>query len=136
MEQNNIRIDHIRVSDLPDFARRVINDSESGQFVPITLQRAVAHANNPIASGDDVGLLAAVDGDGDVVGYFGILPILLRVGEDTYKTHWFTTWSVSSKVRGMGVGSRLMAEALSLNLDFLIVGSIHARRVCQKFGFR
>jgi len=135
MDQNNIRIEHIRVSDLPDFANRVINDSETGQFVPITLQRAIAHANNPMASGDDVGLLAAIDDDGVVVGYFGILPILLRVRTDSYKAHWFTTWSVSSKVRGMGVGSRLMAEALSLKLDYLIVGSIHARRVCQKYGF-
>jgi hypothetical protein len=35
----------------------------------------------------------------------------------------------------MGVGSKLMEEALTLNKDFLIVGSIHARRVCQKNGF-
>jgi hypothetical protein len=28
-----------------------------------------------------------------------------------------------------------MEEALKLNLDYLIVGSIHARRVCEKYGF-
>lgn len=135
MSQNNIRIEHIRVGDLPEFAENFIKISSPGQFVSITQQRAIAHASNPNAASDDIGLLVAYDEDGDVVGYFGILPILLRNGEELHKVHWFSTWSVSSKVRGMGVGTKLMEEALTLELDFLIVGSVHARRVCKKFGF-
>ncbi len=135
MTDDDIRIAHIKVGELEAFADRVISAAEPGQFVPLSMQRARAHAHNPYADPDDIGLLAAIDQDEEVVGYFGILPMRLRVGEDLYKTHWFTTWSVSSKVRGRGVGSMLMKEALTLNKDFLIVGSVHARRVCQKYGF-
>jgi hypothetical protein len=99
------------------------------------MQRAMAHARNPYAAKDDVALMVAIDSDEEVVGYFGILPLLLREGKDYHKVHWFTTWNVSAKVRGRGLGGELMAEALNLGHDFLIVGSVHARRVCQKYGF-
>ncbi len=135
MTQDDIRFEHIRVKELQEFAERVIAKAQPGDFVPITMQRAVAHAHNPYAAKNDVALLVAVDGDDEIVGYFGILPLLLRRGEEYFKVHWFTTWSVSAKVRGRGVGSRLMAEALSLKQDYLIVGSVHARRVCRKYGF-
>ncbi len=132
---DQIRFEHIKVKELREFAEQVLGRSQPGQFVPITMQRAIAHANNPYAAKDDVALLVAIDSDEDVVGYFGILPLLLRKGDEFFKAHWFTTWSVSSKVRGRGVGAQLMAEALSLKQDYLIVGSVHARRVCQKYGF-
>jgi GNAT superfamily N-acetyltransferase len=135
MTENDIRILHIKVGDLPEFADRIIQTAKPGQFVPISMQRAIAHANNPYADENDIGLLAAVDEENEVVGYFGIMPMLLRVRDQVFKTHWFTTWSVSAEVRGKGVGTRLMEEALKLEEDFLIVGSVHARRVCKKFGF-
>jgi len=135
MTDEEIRIEHIKVGELEAFAEKVIMGARPGQFVPISMQRARAHAHNPYADPEDVGLLAAIDQDEEVVGYFGILPMRLRVGDELHKTHWFTTWSVSSKVRGKGVGSNLMREALTLEKDFLIVGSVHARRVCQKYGF-
>lgn len=135
MEDNQIRYEHISVRELEKFAGTTIQNTQSGQFVPITEQRARAHANNPNADPEDVALLVAKDHEGEIVGYFGILPIMLRSGEKFHKCHWFTTWSVSNKVRGQGVGSSLMREALTLKKDFLIVGSVHARRVCRKFGF-
>jgi GNAT superfamily N-acetyltransferase len=132
---DEIHFEHIKIKELHEFAERVLGAAKPGQFVPITMQRALAHANNPYAAKDDVALLVAIDGDDEVVGYFGILPLLLRNGEELFKTYWFTTWSVSPKVRGRGVGAQLMAEALSLKQDYLIVGSVHARRVCRKYGF-
>ena len=135
MTESEIRIEHIKARDLIPFAERVIGASSEGQFIPISIQRAVAHAHNPYAAKDDVVLLVAIDSDEDVVGYFGILPLLLREGKNYHKVHWFTTWNVSAKVRGRGVGGNLMAEALTLGHDFLIVGSVHARRVCRKYGF-
>ena len=135
MTEKELRIEHIKVKQLPEFAGQVIRKAQPGQFIPISMQRAVAHAQNPYADPGDVGLLVAIDEDDEVVGYFGIMPMLLRVGDTCHKTHWFTTWSVSSKVRGRGVGSWLMKEALTLKKDFLIVGSVHARRVCRKYGF-
>ncbi len=135
MTEQAIRYQRIKIAELVEFAERVITNTRPGQFVPITRQRAIAHAHNPYADPDDIGLLVAVDEEDEVVGYFGIMPVLLRVGEQLHKCHWFTTWSVSAKVRGRGVGSGLMREALRLKNDYLIVGSVHARRVCQKFGF-
>jgi len=135
MSDTEIHIEQIKVRDLIPFAERVISASREGQFVPITMQRALAHANNPYSAKDDVALLVAIDSDEEVVGYFGILPLLLREGKNFYKVHWFTTWNVSAKVRGRGVGAALMAEALTLKHDFLIVGSVHARRVCREYGF-
>ena len=132
MADNGIRFNTLKVSELEAFAEGLIKKAQPGQFVPITLQRAQAHAHNPYADPEDVALLAAFDAENEVVGYFGIMPMRLRVGDDLYKTHWFTTWSVSPKVRGRGSGGELMREALSLKLDFLIVGSVHARRVCKR----
>ena len=123
MTESDIRIEHIKVKDLVPFAERVIGAAKAGQFVPISMQRAEAHAHNPYAAKEDVALLVAIDADEEVVGYFGILPLLLRHGSDYHKVHWFTTWNVSSKVRGRGVGADLMTEALTLGHDFLIVGS-------------
>ena len=130
-----MHIEAIPVKDLLPFAERVIGAARPGQFIPITMQRARAQAHNPYAAKDDIALLVAVDPEGEIVGYFGILPLLLRDGGDYHKVHWFTTWNVSAKVRGQGVGSRLMEAALALERDYLIVGSVHARRVCRKFGF-
>ena len=127
MPESDIRIEHIKVKDLIPFAERVISASAEGQFIPISMQRAEAHAHNPYAAKEDVALLVAIDSDEEVVGYFGILPLLLREGQNYHKVHWFTTWNVSTKVRGRGVGGNLMAEALTLGHDFLIVGSVHAR---------
>ncbi len=135
MSETDIRVEHIKIKDLVEFAEVAIGSAQEGQFVPITMQRAIAHARNPYAAKDDIALLAAMDSDDEVVGYFGLLPLLLRKGDELTKVHWFTTWSVSPKVRGQGVGSRLMQEALTLDNDYLIVGSVHARRVCQKYDF-
>ncbi len=135
MTSENFRFEHIKVKDLPSFTEGILSTAYPGQFVPISMQRAVAHAHNPYADADDIGLLVAFDTNNEVVGYFGILPLMMRMGNNLHKVHWFTTWNVSSKVRGQGVGTLLMEEALSLNQDYLIVGSIHARRVCRKVGF-
>ena len=98
MPADDIRIEHIRVKNLLGFAERVIASASPGQFIPISLQRARAHAHNPYADPEDVALLAAIDAEDEVVGYFGILPLILRHGDQLHKVHWFTTWNVSAKI--------------------------------------
>ncbi len=61
MKDDRIRIAHIKVGELEAFADRVISAAEPGQFVPLSMQRARAHAHNPYADPDDIGLLAAID---------------------------------------------------------------------------
>jgi len=141
-----IRIEKIKIKDLVTFAESVIQTAGDGQFIPITLQRAVAHAHNPLADPDDVALLVAYLGDnlesgeprtgqGEIVGFFGMMPVLLKNHDQFDKVCWFSTWRVAPQLRGKSVGSLLMQEALSLRKDFLIVGSGPARKVCQRFGF-
>lgn len=141
-----IRVEKIKVKDLVAFAQSVIQGAEAGQFIPITLQRAAAHAQNPLADPEDIALLVAYLGDhtetvetsaspGEIVGFFGIMPVLLKVNGHFEKVYWFSTWRVAPELRGKSVGSLLMREALSLKKDFLIVGSGPARKVCRRFGF-
>lgn len=134
MPQDNIRFEHIKLKDLEAFARRVIDTAKPDQFVPISLQRAVALPHNPFADPEDVSLLVAFDGD-EIVGYFGIMAVKFKHGQEIHKAQWFTTWLVSPHLRGKRIGSRLLEEALSLKQDYLIVGSKLARRVCRKYGF-
>ena len=129
-----IRVAAIQVKNLLSFSESVISQAAPGDFIPITIQRAEAQASNPYAAPEDVALLVAYNGE-ELVGYFGILPIMLQHRDDTSKVHWFTTWMVNPKLRGAGVGSALMQAALDLDKDFMIVGSKPARRVCRKFGF-
>lgn len=131
---NEIRIDKIKSLDLIAFAGTYLSSAKEGQFIPITMQRAVAHANNPLVGEEDIGLLVAYHGE-ECVGFFGVMPVLLKNRDEYSKVSWFTTWRVSPHLRGKSIGSLLMKEALSLGKDYLIVGSSSARRVCQRFGF-
>jgi GNAT superfamily N-acetyltransferase len=129
-----IRIERIKSVDLIEFAAKFLASARPGQFIPITMQRALAHANNPLVDENDVGLLIALHGE-ECVGFFGIMPILLKNGDEYSKVSWFTTWRVSPALRGKSIGTLLMKEALSMGKDYLIVGSSSARKVCQRFGF-
>jgi GNAT superfamily N-acetyltransferase len=131
---NEIRIERIKSLDLITFAEKYLGSAKHGQFIPITMQRAIAHANNPLVDENDVGLLVAFHGD-ECVGFFGIMPVLLKNRDKYSKVSWFTTWRVSPHLRGKSIGSLLMKAALSLGRDYLIVGSSSARKVCQRFGF-
>lgn len=134
MSSDQIRIERVKVKDLPAFAASMIDGAAPGSYIPITQQRADAQACNPCADPDDVGLLVAWDGN-QCVGYFGILPVMLAHEGQLHKVYWFTTWSVHESMLGQGLGSVLMANALELGLDFAIVGSAPARHVSAKFGF-
>lgn len=131
---NDIRIERIRTHELIEFATREIGRARKGQFIPITMQRAISHTRNPYADENDVSLLVAYQGD-TCVGYFGIMPVMLRHLDRLYRVFWFTTWRVSPEFKGKSLGSRLMKEALELDQDYIIVGSGPARHVCRKFGF-
>lgn len=134
MQKKEVTYHPVKIKDLVGFANKIIDNAKEGEFVPISDQRALAMANNPVADPNDLGMMAAFRGD-EIVGYFGIMPINLWHNGNISKVHWFSTWNVSPKVRGQGVGSQLMAECLKWDLDFLIVGSKPARDVSRKFGF-
>lgn len=134
MPEKEIEIKHIRVSELYQFAQDTIEASEPGDFIPITLHRALAMFKNPYATGDEVAMLVAYTGT-TIIGYFGIMTVKIQHAGELHRAQWFTTWMVASGFTGRGVGSMLMQAALDLEQDYFIVGSKPARRVCDKFGF-
>lgn len=134
MVDEKITFEYVEVQDIPELAARLIKGAKPGTFIPFSNQRAVAMEKNPAADPKDVGVVIATQ-DGELIGYFGIMPILLAHDGELSKVYWFSTWNVSSKVRGRGVGSQLMTEALKLGHDFMIVGSKPARKVSANHGF-
>jgi predicted N-acetyltransferase YhbS len=134
MSLESIRIERVKLKDLPAMAARFIDAAAPGAFIPITKQRAEALAHNPNADPDDVAMLLATEGE-RCAGYFGVMPVMLQHAGRLDKVHWLTTWAVSHDYLGKGLGSRLMEEALALGVDLTIVGSKPARRVSAKYGF-
>ena len=133
MAEKKIRIDHILIKDLPEFAANLIKSAPPKTFVTITIQRAEAQAKNPLEGPDNIGLLVAYLGD-EVVGYFGSLAVMLKHFTTLSKVWCFSTWNISSKVRGMGVGRMLMQEALSLNRDYILIASKFGRKAGEQSG--
>ena len=100
MKENNIRIEHIPVRELETFAERAISGAGPGGYVPISMQRAIAHAHNPYAHPDDVGLLAAI-----VMGWVAVGAWL---GERLFRNN---DWSFPLKVT---VGTLFLSFGIGL----------------------
>ena len=132
---DSIRIERIKLKDLPAIAARYVDGAAPGSFIPITKHRADAMAHNPHATPDDVALLLALQGERPV-GYFGLAAVQLAHAGQLHRVHWLTTWAVSKDMLGKGLGSQLMQAAIDLDVDLAIVGSAPARRVSAKFGFQ
>lgn len=130
----NVRIERVKLKDLNAVASRFIDGAAPGTFIPITKHRAKALQHNPLADPDDVAMLLATE-DGRCVGYFGVMAVMLQHQGKLHKVQWLTTWAVAPDFMGKGLGSRLMEEALALDVDLAIVGSKPARRVSAKYGF-
>lgn len=130
----SVKIERIKLKDLPAVAAAAIHGAAPGTFIPITLHRAEAHTHNPNADPNDVALLLANEGERNV-GYFGLMPVRLQHDGQLHKVYWLTTWAVSPDYLGKGLGSQLMEAALALDVDLAIVGSKPARRVSAKYGF-
>jgi GNAT superfamily N-acetyltransferase len=134
MALDAVRIERIKLKDLTAVAASAVDGAKAGDFIPITKHRAAAMAHNPNADPDDVALLLAREGDRNV-GFFGVMPVMLQHEGKLHKVHWLTTWGVAPEFLGKGLGSRLMEEALALDVDLAIVGSKPARRVSAKYAF-
>lgn len=134
MALDAVRIERIKLKDLDRLAIESVRGALAGDFIPITIHRARAMQQNPNAQPDDVALLLAKEGERNV-GFFGVMPVVLRHEGQLHKVYWLTTWGVAPQYLGKGLGSRLMEEALALDVDLAIVGSKPARRVSTKYGF-
>jgi hypothetical protein len=109
---------------------------EGSGILPIGKPRALAYATNPCADENDIGLLVAYLG-GQCIGYLGIMPGLLRRGDQFSKIYWLSTWFVPPEFRKTSVGLPLLLNALSLKYDLVVCGMTdEAERVYRGLRFR
>jgi hypothetical protein len=136
MVQEQIRIEQIRTKALYEFALRVGDGTEGNGILPIGKPRALAYAANPCADENDIGLLVAYLGR-ECIGYLGIMPGLLRRGDQFSTIHWLSTWFVPPQFRKTSVGLQLVLKALSLQYDLVVCEmSGEAERVYRGLRFR
>lgn len=121
-DPGKIKIERITVRDIAAFVETYLRDVAEGAVIPISRARSRAHAANPYADADDIGLLVAYVG-AECVGYLGIMPGRIRVGSELKKIHYLSTWYTLPEPRAKGVGALLMMEALSLKYDIIITGT-------------
>lgn len=105
-------------------------------MAPISVLRAGSQSRNPHADADDIGLLVALH-EGRCVGYHGVLPGKLRIGQHLSKVSWLVTFYLDTAYRGRGYGTRLVSEILQTGLDLVTTGiTLGADGVYRRAGFR
>ncbi len=106
----NLSLNCIRARDLEAFAARVADGHIRG-LVPIIRARAASLARNPAASAEDIGLIVAFTPEQECVGYVGLMPGLMRLGEKDRKVFWGCTALIGEPFRGTGLIDRLHDKA-------------------------
>lgn len=135
MADHSIRIKKVRISELTEFAQHYFDTADPNCVVPLSKLRAHAHSTNPYADPDDVALVVAMRGS-ECIGYIGLLPGILRDGQETGKIYWYTTWFVHPDVRHTSAGGMLILATLSLDYD-LVAADMAPQTVAfyQRLGF-
>jgi GNAT superfamily N-acetyltransferase len=129
-----VHIELVKVKDLPDFARDFFAHPEGQVTAPIAERRALAQSRNPNADANDIGLMVAYDGR-KCVGYRGILPGILKQGNQTSKIHWASSLFVLPEYRKQKLGQVLVQRWTQLG-DVGATGSTDAAMgVYQRCGF-
>jgi len=132
MDLKEVRIEKVNVKDLYKFACRILKRSKDKSIIPITKHRALAHTKNPYADENDIGLLVASLGK-KCIGYMGIMPGLLKIGNRFSKVYFPSTLYVSPEYRRYGIGKDLVLNSLALNYDLVFTGvSESADRLYRK----
>lgn len=111
-----VRIDKVRTDDLLEYARRFSAPDYRG-LCPVTPQRALAHAHNPLADPGDIALLVAYRGD-EVIGYLGIVPGAWAGDGEAGKVYWLTALYVAPR-HARTVGALIVLQAMKLGYDLI-----------------
>jgi len=110
---SKVEIRSIRVGELVDFIEDYLKAAPSDALVPISRRRAISQVNNPHAKVEDRALLVAYQG-AELIGYLGILPSRLRVGEGYEKVEFTTTVYVPPDRRTTAAGLILARATFSI----------------------
>lgn len=116
-----LNIRRVRLEELEDFARSSLVDPAFSQVAPISLVRARAQANNPLADPEDLALVVAFDGD-RCIGYHGVLPGYLNTSTGRSKIYWLVTFYLDPDYRGRGCGKQLVQAIQETGIDLVATG--------------
>lgn len=116
-----IRIEHIPVTELFEFAQAALADKARYPILPISPQRALAQSLNPLAEENDTGLIAAYH-EGKCAGYLGIIPCMLLREGSLHKIHALSAFYVDEPYRKMKAAVEIMSAAIDIKKDFLLAG--------------
>lgn len=78
--------------------------------LPISYHRAISHIHNPRALNDDILLIIAYENE-QMLGYLGILPDDIYVGNSKFHFGWLSCIWVSPLARGKGIAKKLVLSA-------------------------
>ena len=77
------------------------------KYIPITLQRAISHFNNPRAEENDKILFVAWEND-QIAGYLGVLADLIYEKDTPIRVAWLSCFWVDPAFRGRDLSNRLL----------------------------
>lgn len=135
MQTDSIQIEKIKLKDLHAFSRRALCDPAFEDVLPIAPVRAFSQAKNPFGDPDDYALLVAY-ADRRCIGYFGLVPGLLRHHDRLSKIYYASTFFISPAMRSQGVGQLILNELKQLEIDIVLTGmNKSAKRAYERIGF-
>lgn len=130
-----VRVESIRVSDLPAFARAAAADPVRYAVLPIPPQRAEAQAKNPLAHPDDIGLLVGYVGD-RCAGFLGLLPGAIEFQGRRHPMSNLSGFYVAPGDRTSGLGTMLPLGAIGLGRDLYVCRmSVDSYSLFTQLGF-
>lgn len=88
--------------------------------VPISRIRGLSHAANPRADATDI-LLFLAEENGEMLGYFGMLPDYIYLQGKAEKVGWMSCLWIDPNTRGKGVAKALIENALQAWDDRMMV---------------
>lgn len=84
---------------------------DEAPVLPISRHRGLSHLHNPRLRPDDVILILAYEAE-ELVGYLGVLPDEVYLNDTQNRGGWLSCMWVNPKMRGKGVGGKLVGRAL------------------------
>lgn len=123
---------HIRADDLYEFSEEFIHSK--AQDLAITPWRVKSQCANPYVQSDDVLLVVAINSEGVIKGYIGILPTQCSQNIQS-RIYWNTCWWVADDA-GAGVSMSLFSHFLRLTKSRIVFSDLseHTEKIISRLG--
>jgi hypothetical protein len=131
-----VRVEVIHYRDLDKLAQMATGEVRNGEVVPINRTRSRCILLNPTMDLNDPALFL-VRIEGKIVGFFGVLPSIVRVNGIDKKIFFATTAEIADEWRGTSLSAKLMETGSQVAKPLVSVGnSKGATKVFRSIGYR